>query len=201
MKQLLSTLFLTATLALCLGACSSQNIAPTANKAQMLTFPKSSGNKVEMYGQEPPLTIIKDDRTLSRVRVLDGGVCKNTLEGVKGTFLIYADLNDIERVKREQGIKVFAAFEKKIIDFTAQTMQKVINDSNLGKNPFALDADDARQKLVNQFNQDFDSQIALPVNNFQNETSLTLVVKAIPANLIFYQQGCSTADIQNKAAR
>lgn len=177
-----------------LAACSTQvaKQTPAEPKSDVTT-----SNKIEMVGREPPMTIMKDNRKLDRVRVMDGGACKNDFEGAKGTFLIYADQNDIDRIKHEQGTKVFAGFENKIISFSSEILQKVIDNSNLAKDPFALDDDEGRQKLAGQFTKNFDSAITPAVNNFQKETGLTLDVKVVPANLVFYQQGCSAKDMEN----
>ena len=198
MKTLLKTLihFL---ICLLLFACSTQVVKKTASEAKTEIAPANPANKIEMFGLEPPMSIMKDNRKLDRVRVMDGGACKNNLEGVKGTFLIYADMNDINRIKHEQGTKVFTEFENKIISFSSEILQKVINNSNLAKDPFALDEEEGREKLATRFTRDFDVAIAPAVSNFQKETGLTLDVKAVTPNLVFYQQGCSAQIMENEA--
>ena len=99
-----------------LGACSStkevkQIIPATPNIAKQSTpFDQDSGF---FSGQNPAMTIIKSGKTLNLVRIMDGAACKNEFEGAKGSFLLYADPTDIERIKREQGVKVFTEFENK----------------------------------------------------------------------------------------
>ena len=63
-----------------------------------------------MSGQNPPMTIMKGEKKLNLVRIMDGGICKNEFQGAKGAFLLYADSNDIERIKREKGAAIFSDF-------------------------------------------------------------------------------------------
>ena len=67
-----------------------------------------------MSGQNPPLTLVKGNKTLNLVRIMDGGACKNDYQGVKGAFLVYADPTDIDRIKRDKGPQIFSDFESKI---------------------------------------------------------------------------------------
>lgn len=64
----------------------------------------------QMSGQNPPMTIMKGEKKLNLVRIMDSGICKNESQGAKGDFLLYADPNDIERIKREKGAAIFSAF-------------------------------------------------------------------------------------------
>jgi len=179
-----------------LGACSStkevkQIIPATPNIAKQSTpFDQDSGF---FSGQNPAMTIIKSGKTLNLVRIMDGAACKNEFEGAKGSFLLYADPTDIERIKREQGVKVFTEFENKIQTFSEIALQQAINATNLDDDPFALGKDEAREKLARRLSANFKQSATPAIANFEKETTLTVEVAAFSPSFEFYQQGCQAA--------
>jgi hypothetical protein len=183
-------IFISVTL-MALTACSSQEVKqdskvmPTPDKLPPLTDDSS-----QMSGRNPPLTLLKGNKTLNLMRIMDGGACKNDYQGAKGAFLIYADPADIERIKREKGVRVFGDFENKIQNFSTEGFQKAINETNLAEDPFSLGADEAQAKLTKQLSYNFRNIIANAVDEFQKETTLTLDVVPFAPSFIFYQQGC-----------
>jgi len=174
-----------------LTACSTQEVkqetkpVPAPDK-----LPAITDESLQPSGQNPPLTLIKGDKTLNLVRVMDGGACKNDYQGAKGAFLVYADPADIERIKREKGAQIFGNFETQIQSFSIQALQDAINATNLAEDPFALGADEAQEKLTKQLSNHFRNSIADAVKLFQKETTLTVDVVPFAPSLIFYQQGC-----------
>jgi hypothetical protein len=154
----------------------------------------------QMSGQNPPMTIMKGEKKLNLVRIMDGGICKNEFQGVKGAFLLYADPNDIDRIKREKGAAIFSAFESKIQDLSADVLQEAIDKTNLSEDPFALGEDDAQQKLANQLTRNFRSAASIAVDRFKKETTLTIDVTAFSPSLIFYQKGCEATQDQTQEA-
>jgi hypothetical protein len=180
-----------------LTACSTQEIKqdaqpiPAVDKAPAMT-PGSS----PMSGQNPPLTLAKDDKTLNLMRNMDGGACKNDYQGAKGIFLIYADPADVERIRHEQGTKIFGDFENKIQLFATEALQKAINETNLGEDPFSLGADEAQEKLAKQLFNNFRSSVADAVKLFKQETTLTLDIVPFAPSFIFYQQGCEATHLE-----
>lgn len=189
MNATTSVKVLTGLLLTALAACSTQNLkqdtetATPADKSPAMARPAPSG-------QNPQLNITKNGKTLNLVRIMDGAACKNDFEGVKGVFLLYADPNDIERIKREKGTKVFSEFETKIQELSEDVLQEALNLTNLAKDPFAIGDDVAQQKLAGQLATNFHNAATDAINEFEKETTLTIDVMAFPPSLIFYQQGC-----------
>lgn len=188
---------LTALTLTTLAACSTHRVkqdttaaAPTTGKPS--TLPDDAW---QMSGQNPPMTVDKNGKTLKLVRVMDGGVCKNELEGAKGAFLIYADTNDIERIKREKGAKIFSEFEDKIQAFSSAVLQTTVDEMNLSEDPFALGEDVAQEKLAEQLADNFHNTAADAISVFQNETTLIIDVRAFPPSFIFFQKGCEVTNI------
>ena len=180
-----------------LAACSTQEV-----KQDTLPIPPSDNlatspdNALQVSGQNPPLTLTKGDRTLNLVRIMDGGVCKNDAQGVKGVFLVYADPTDIERIKRDKGAQIFSDFETKIQLFSTDVLQDTINATNLAEDPFTLGADEAQQKLSNELTSNFRNSVAAAINTFQKETTLTIDVVPFIPSFVFYQRGCEATHVE-----
>lgn len=190
MKESLRIIICIALIAL--TACSTQEIkhdtkaaVPTPDKSPTVT-----DDLAQKSAQNPPLTLIKDDKTLNLVKIMDGGACKNDYQGAKGAFLVYADPADIDRIKREKGPQIFGDFEIKIQNFSTVALQEAVNASNLAEDPFALGADEAHEKLTKQLFNNFRSGVADAVSLFEKETTLTIDVVPFNPSFIFYQQGC-----------
>jgi hypothetical protein len=184
-----------------LAACSTQEVKEEegAEAPETTETPAMSEGTVEMSGQNPPLTITKGDKSLKLVRIMDGGVCKNDFQGAKGVFLVYADADDIERIKREKGPQVFQEFENKIQSFSVDALEEAVEATNLAEDPFTLGEDEAQQKLAKQLTKNFRRVVASSVAGFQKETTLTLDVVPFPPSLIFYQQGCEASLLEQGA--
>jgi hypothetical protein len=190
---LISILFIT------LAACSAQEVkqTETAQSPPASDQPSAPSDKsLYVSGPNPPLTIIKDHKTLNLVRIMDGAACKNDFQGAKGEFLIYADPNDIDRIKREKGPKVFSDFERKIQAFSTEVLQDAINATNLAEDPFSLGEDQAQEKLAKQLTSNFRNAVAHAVNTFGKETTLTIDVTPYPPSFVFYQKGCEATHIE-----
>ncbi|MDD2722692.1 MAG: hypothetical protein PHH59_01545 [Methylovulum sp.] len=175
-----------------LAACSTQEVKqetvstpPTEKKP----LPSNQDNAA-FSGQNPAMTIVKNGKTLNLVRIMDGAACKNKFEGAKGSFLLYADPQDIERIKHDRGAKVFSDFEKKIEAFSEDALQEAVNNTYLAEDPFALGKDEAREKLAKQLAVNFQKAASTAIANFGKETTLTVEVTAFPPSLVFYQQAC-----------
>ena len=127
---------------------------------------------------------------------MDGGACKNDFQGAKGAFLIYADSTDIDRIKREQGAKVFSDFEKRIQAFSIAALQEAIDATNLAENPFALGVDETQEKLTKQLSNNFRNNVVNAVTLFEKATGLTIDVIPFAQSFIFYQQGCAATQLE-----
>jgi hypothetical protein len=174
------------------SACSTQQVskdntvAPIPEKKPVT----SQNNKELNNSQNPPMTITKDGKTLNLVRVMDGGVCKDSREGVKGTFLVYANAEDIARIKQAQGTKIFATFETKIQSLAETGLLDAVNQTNLAANPFSLGADEAKENMARDLNRNFRSAVANSLKKFEVDTGLAIDVDTYPPSLEFFQQGC-----------
>lgn len=174
-----------------LSACSTQEVKQdTKSISPPAKLPATPDDSLQKSGQNPPLNLTKDEKTLNLVRIMDGGACKNDYQGAKGTFLVYADPSDIERIKREKGPQIFSDFEVKIQNFSTDALQEAVNATNLAEDPFALGADEAQEKLAKQLFNYFRDSVAGAINNFQKETTLTIDIVPFTPSFIFYQQGC-----------
>jgi len=196
--------FLTSIIFISLAACSTQEtkqstVSTDNYPAPTDRSPAMANNTGEISGRNPPMTLMKGNKKLSLVRIMDGEICKNEYQGAKGAFLLYADTKDIERIKREKGSAIFSAFETKIQDLSGDVLQEAVDKTNLSEDPFALDEEEAQQKLANKLVHNFRNAAADAINMFQKETSLTIDITAFTPSLIFYQKGCETTqtDPQN----
>ena len=188
--------FLTSITLVALAACSTQEVKQ--DSAINTTNDKSSAkaNEDEQASiQNPPMTIMKGHKKLNLVRIMDGEICKNEFQGAKGAFLLYADPNDIERIKREKGAGIFSAFEIKIQDLSGDVLQEAIDKTNLSEDPFTLGEDEAQQKLANKLVNNFRKAASHAINKFQKETTLTIDIAAFPPSLVFFQKGCEATQV------
>ena len=179
-----------------LAACSTQEVKQDATiNTPLVKSPITANEPEQIFGQNPPMTIMKGNKKLNLVRIMDGGVCKNEFQGAKGAFLLYADSHDIERIKREKGAAVFSAFETKIQAISGDVLQEAIDRTNLSEDPFALGEDEAQQKLAKQLAKNFHNAASDATDNFQKETTLTIDITAFTPSLVFYQKGCEATHI------
>lgn len=179
--------FLMCIACIALVSCSTEVVKQDAT-AQPPSEQAATGEHND--GRQPKPVVIKDGKTLKLVRVMDGGACKNELEGAKGVFLVYAELSEIERIKREKGEKIFTEFGTKIQLLSEQALRQAVNTTNFAEDPFALGDDEARQKLAGQLSGNFTKALIEPIDAFVQETGLTIDVTAFPPSLVFFQKGC-----------
>jgi hypothetical protein len=180
-----------------LAACSTQEIKQDSKSISTPDkLPKIIDDSAQSSGQNPPMTLVKGDKTLNLVRIMDGGACKNDFQGAKGAFLVYADSADIERIKREKGPQVFRGFENQIQTFSTVALQEAVNTTNLAEDPFALGPDQAQEMLTKQLSNNFSSNVADAVKLFQKTTTMTIDVVPFTPSFIFYQQGCEATHLE-----
>lgn len=173
-----------------LSACSTQPTEqPSAQEPLVESAPLVPGQPGDS-GVTPPLQISTGKKTLKLVRIMDGGACKNTQEGARGEFLIYANLQDIERIKTEKSAEVFQELESQIENFSSIALQEAIEALNLAEDPFSLGQDAAQEKLASQLMKYFIGAVQPAIDKFQKDTTLTVDVRPFPPSFIFYQNGC-----------
>ncbi|WP_374087204.1 hypothetical protein [Methylomicrobium lacus] len=177
-----------------LSACSTQPAqrqdTAAIQSAAKPALPQEKPAENYEASTNPPLTTTKDGKTLNLVRIMDGGICKNELQGASGSFLVYADPQDLERIKREKPKEIFKDFETKIQKLASEALEKAIDQTNLAVDPFSLGDDVAQEKLAAQLTKNFSSAASGPVAAFDQETTLTIDVTPFPPSLLFYQKGC-----------
>ena len=173
-----------------LAACSSQEVKQETlnNNASKDTATIVAKKNQPFNEQSPPMTIMKDGKTLNLVRIMDGGICKNEFQGAKGVFLLYVDPNDIKRIKEQKGAAIFSTFE-------TDALHAAIDQMNLSEDPFSLGEDEARQKLAQKLMYQFRNASTDIIASFEKKTSLTIDITAFPPSLEFYQKGCDATTI------
>ncbi len=180
-------------------SCASQEFknsegASTSSRKGSTEQDKSPG---QPSGELPPPTKTINGRNLNLVRAMEGGACKDDERGAKGVFLIYANPDDIERIKKEQGNDVFGQFEQQIRDFSLIGFQKAVTESNLGVDPFALDAADAHRKAANDLAEKFSRSIADSVEEFSRTTTLNIDVEPLRRSFEIYIDGCEATHLHD----
>jgi len=185
-----------------LSACSThparqQSTATVEPVTKPVSPPQAPGDDNYDAANNPPLTRRKDGKILNLVRIMDGGICKNELQGVSGSFLVYADPQDIERIKREKPKEIFKDYEAKIQNFASEILEQAIEHTNLALDPFSLGDDVMQEKLSAQLTKNFHSAATHPLTDFARETTLTIDVTPFAPSLVFYQKGCDVSRFEH----
>jgi len=131
---------------------------------------------------------------------MDGGVCKNPQQGVKGSFLIYADMEAIKRIKKQKGDQIFSEFETKIQRFSLKSLQSAVDATNLSADPFVSDNDEAQEKLATQLSGHFQQAIASALKRFETENGLPLAVLPFKPSFVFFRKNCDSSIIEQNLA-
>jgi len=174
-----------------LTACSTLTTQPATSDIKAVTpkLPIDPLIQQELLGTSG-LSKLKMGQTLQLVRVMEGGACKNGQQGVFGLFKLYANLDDIERIKQAQGPEVFADFELSIQDFSMHALQQAVNrfDFKIAANSPNKKHSQAQQ--VKSFSMLFTDLVSKDIKAFEAKTTLTLdVIPDIDA-LLIYTDGC-----------
>lgn len=181
-----------------LSACAAQQVEHDTKAIPIPSPEKPPMAKTlpPMPGLNPPMTLVKAGKSLNLVRVMDGAICKNEFEGAKGAFLLYADPNDIKRIKRERSAKVFHEFEGKIQHIASEALQEATRATNLSEDPFALGSDEAQEKLAKQLANNFRNAVTDNLKIFKKETTLTIDITPFQPSFVFYQKGCEVTGME-----
>lgn len=141
----------------------------------------------------PPKMTKKDGRELALVRIMDGGACNSEDRGVRGLFLVYADPQDVERIKSQKGAEIFQGFEHDIESLSLQALQESIDVINFDDNPFALDLEDALKQEVQQLILKFKEFAEPAIDNFKLENGVTIDVIPFAPSIGFILENCNSA--------
>lgn len=174
-----------------LEACTQQPVKPQDGEpVDSVVNPDLTDTFINGSPQTPPLTLVKDHKKLNLVRIMDGGACKNELQGVRGTFLLYADPGDIQRIKNQQGAQIFSEFEQRIQTLSTEALEHAMAETNLNEDPFSLGEDVTQQKLAKQLVANFRHSITKSIAAFEQDTSLSIDILAFAPSFTFFQKGC-----------
>lgn len=193
MKTRYYTLALSFLLFTALSACSSKpqqqlrEQVPVTDQEEIVADPIAP---VPLDSAAIPRTIHSGDRVLSLVRMMDGGVCKNDTQGVSGVFLVYADSNDISRVIEKQGKDVFSSFDVEIENIALAALTQAVNSNDLSIDPFALDVENAHQRIAGKLSKAFIQAVTSKTNLFQQASGLYIEIYPFDPGYVFFLEGC-----------
>jgi len=145
--------------------------------------------KQELLGTNN-LSAWKMGKALQLVRIMEGGACKNKQQGAFGLFKLYANLDDIERIKQTQGAEIFADFELSIQDFAMLAWQQAVNrlDFKLAKN--SQNKNHNQEQQVTSLTLLFTDLVANDIQAFEAKTRLTINLIPDTDSLVIYPDGC-----------
>ena len=170
-----------------LTACSTQSIRPVADA------PVDSEISIEKApGKNAVLTKVKAGKELKLVRIMEGGACNANQQGVVGLFSLYANPDDIDRIKLLQGSGIFASFESQIELFSMRALQQTVDHLNFQSDIHAQRKNDIQRQLADRFSVLFDDSIAEDISDFEAKTSLAIDVVSEPDSMAIYQSNCKT---------
>jgi hypothetical protein len=185
---------ITSILFLLLSACSTQSTQPITSTNATTIAPAATVSTVTMDKMlpAPDLFLEKAGKTLKLVRIMEGGVCKNELQGVIGMFNLYVNPDDIVRIKKSQGSGVFSDFESQITEFSMLTLQQAVNQLDFQSDFYPSNKQDTQQQLANELTNSFIALIFDDIEKFETETTLSINVKPISNSIIIFLDGCKT---------
>lgn len=179
-------------LSLFLSACSTQPVVQSQEPPAETDDYRVADEEIEssIALPAPDLFREKNGKTLKLVKIMEGGACKNDEEGVVGMFMLYADPDDIERIKQNQGKRVFSDFEQAIEELAMLALQQAVDDLDFSVDPFAIDDEDIQRRQAEKLMPLFDHSVNGALIEFENETTLTIDLKPMQDSLYFYLDGC-----------
>ena len=139
------------------------------------------------------MTTIKAGQDLNLVRTMEGGACKNNQQGVVGLFLLYANKDDIERIKGSKGELIFSDFEKEIQTFSLLAIQEAVQETDFTSNPL-LDTNQEKQDIIRQLAKHFRIAVENSITQFQEEKSLIIDVAPFPSSFVLYIDDCEVRE-------
>lgn len=155
------------------SGCSThpkQPIQADVMDSEITLSPLSKNDSPDISG----LTVKKSGKTLQLVRIMEGGACKNSQQGARGLFKLFASPQDISAIKKQHGTNIFADYELQIQKFSLQALQKTVSTLNFQQ---TLDnSKNLKQSLAKEISHSFIDLIADDINQFETETKLTIAV-------------------------
>jgi len=174
-----------------LSACSAPITQPVTTDIEPIASKLSIDPLIQqdLLGTNS-LSILKMGKSLQLVRAMEGGACKNTQQGAFGLFKLYANLDDIERIKQTQGSEVFANFELSIQDFSMLAWQQAVNrlDFKIAEN--SQNKNHSQEQQAKSLTSLFVDLVANDIQAFEAKTTLTIDVIPDADSLLIYTDGC-----------
>ena len=176
------------------SACSTQSVQPDLNTTAKPVDSEVSITKIpsEHASVMSALTKIKAGEILNLARIMEGGACNNNQQGAVGLFSLYANPDDITRIKQQQGPEVFANFESLIETFSMHALQQTVDRLDFKSGIDTLNKNHVQQLLADRFSALFINSIAEDITEFEANTTLTIDVISQTDSLTIYQDNCKT---------
>ena len=166
-------------------ACSTQPIKPITN-----TSADSEILVTKMPSNNATLIRVKAGKELKLVRMMEGGACNINRQGVIALFGLYANPDDIDRIKLLQGSGIFSSFESQIEAFSIRALQQTVD--GLSFQSSIKTKNNTQQQLSDRFSALFVDSIAKDITDFEAKTTLTIDVISQPDSITIYQNNCNT---------
>ncbi len=135
----------------------------------------------------------KNGKTLKLVRIMEGAACKNEWQGVFGLFLLYADPEDVERIKVQQGTAIFSQFEERITDFSMHALEDAVEQTDFPDYLQVLDKD-LENATIQSLWRAFQSHIRLPMAKFEQQSGLTIDIDVTEESLRLITEDCEMGE-------
>jgi len=167
-----------------LSACATQPVDKVSSNAVDSEVSVTTLSTDELSG----LTTIKAGKTLKLVRIMEGGACNEKQQGAVGMFNLYANLEDIGRIKQQQGPAIFTEFESRIENFSMRALQKAVDKIDFNSDAQSKNA--IQQQLAEKLNRLFISSIATDIAIFEVDTGLIIDEQFRLDSMMIYQSHC-----------
>jgi hypothetical protein len=175
-----------------LSACSTQSIKKASN-TNLSIVPQQVSDSVIIIEESlaaPDLNRIKNGKTLKLTKIMEGGACKDKLQGALGLFRLYTNSDDVERIKQNQGVAIFADLETSIQSFSMQALQQAVNELDFQSYLFEIDESKIKTNLSAKLHDLFINLIAKDIAEFEAKTSLMIDISPLPNSLTIYLNDC-----------
>lgn len=162
-----------------LSACSTQPV-----DSEMTVAPIAETDISSKAG----LTTIKAGKVLKLVRIMEGGACNGKQQGAVGMFNLYANLEDIVRIKQQHGAAVFTEFESRIEKLSMHALQQAVDKMDFDSDAQSKNA--IQQQLAEQLGYLFSDSVIADIAEFEQETTLSIEVLLRSDSMTVYQNNC-----------
>jgi hypothetical protein len=135
----------------------------------------------------------KNGKILKLVRIMEGAACKNEWQGVFGMFLLYANPDDVERIKAQRGAGIFAEFENSITDFAMHALENAVEETVFPDYLQVLDSD-LENATIQALSQSFQAHLRRPMEKFERKNGLTIDIDVTEESLRLITEDCEMGE-------